>query len=293
MSSAVVAASIHSSSHLCQPYLPASTAAAIFFGCAIPSVQASMVYCHHQQHPQKPLHFPLPVRHAIPPRLPGTPSLPHRPLSSLVIAPLASRFVVELSLVIAPSLPRPPLSSLVTSRPPLVVAAPFLHVAPCPPLSSYLRKSKYGQLQMSLQSQCERKNCKGFPLNTIPYAARPVSSLVLIPPRHAARPPSSSCFIMRCGILCCCVASILVTCEQFRRYGRLYMRSSCMPIVPGRSQRDCGSLSGCRSSLGSLGMGGGGAVVLEADIVGGCCLRVCSFWRTGPTESKFGQCSGT
>ena len=159
--------------------------------------------------------------------------------------------------------------------------------------SSYLRKSKYRQLQVSLQSQCERKNCKGFPLNTIPYAARPVSSLVLIPPRHAARPPSSSCFVMRCGILCCCVASILVTCEQFRRYGRLYMRSSCMPIVPGRSQRDCGSLSGCRSSLGSLGMGGGGAVVLEADIVGGCCLRVCSFWRTGPTESKFGQCSGT
>ena len=55
--------------------------------------------------------------------------------------------------------------------------------------------------------------------------------------------------------------------EQFWRFGRLYKRLSCMPIVPGRSRRDCGSLSGGRSSLGSLGMGGGGAVVLEADIV--------------------------
>ena len=33
-------------------------------------------------------------------------------------------------------------------------------------------------------------------------------------------------------------------------------------------------------------MGDGGAVVEEAIIVEFCCLRACSFWKTGPSESK-------
>ncbi len=38
--------------------------------------------------------------------------------------------------------------------------------------------------------------------------------------------------------------------------------------------------------LGSLGVGDRGAVVLEAVIVKFCCLRACSFWRTGPPKIK-------
>ena len=40
---------------------------------------------------------------------------------------------------------------------------------------------------------------------------------------------------------------------------RLRVQLSYKPIAPVRSQRDCGSLSGCRCSMGSVGVGNGGS----------------------------------